>query len=103
MIVDTEIHLVEHHGPMQEEKGAEMVEPWTWHEMSGDLIIAEMNHAGVDKGFIVGHGDAAATRPYDFRFFRKYKDRFCWFPNILNPRGDGCLERIREDFELGAR
>jgi predicted TIM-barrel fold metal-dependent hydrolase len=78
-----------------------MVEHWTWHEHSGDLAIAEMNRAGVDKAFLVGHGDQS-TKPYDRRFFAKYRDRFFWFPQIPDPMNEDCLDIIKKEFEEGA-
>lgn len=101
LIVDTEVHLVQGHAPMQRSKDYDMVEHWTWHEHSGDLIIAEMNRAGVDKAFLVGHGDQS-TKLYDKIFLAKYPDRFYWFPQIPNPRNNDNLDIIEKDLSEGA-
>ncbi len=87
---------------MQPSSNSDMVEHWTWHEHSGDLLVAEMNRAGVDKAFLVGHGDQS-TKTYDRQFLVKYPDRFYWFPQIPDPHDNTCLNIIREEFSEGAR
>lgn len=80
-----------------------MIEPWTWHELSGDLLVAEMNRAGVDKAFLLGGGHGQPGDEYIKRFLTKYSNRFYWFANIPDPHLDDCLNRIERNFRDGAR
>jgi predicted TIM-barrel fold metal-dependent hydrolase len=118
MIVDTEVHVIYRMFPRELNPERSMVEPWTWHELSGDLLVAEMDHAGVDKAFLISYGaedlplmienaglsseEFISGKKYHKAFFKKYPERFHWFATIPNPRRDDCLETLKKDFDEGA-
>ena len=52
MLIDTEVHVYYRMNPIEANPEASLVQPWTWHEMGGDLLVAEMDRAKVDKAFL---------------------------------------------------
>ncbi len=95
-----------------------LVEPWTWHELGGDLLVAEMDRAKVDKTFLISYGyndvglavkrwgmepeDLVIGKKYTQNFCKKYPDRLYWFTTILDPRREDTLEILKKDFQDGA-
>jgi predicted TIM-barrel fold metal-dependent hydrolase len=92
----------------------------SWHEYSGDLFAAEMERAGVDKGFLISY-DADDIRWYLEEFegadetdfyggrrytletaVKKYPERFLWFATLKNPTRPDTLQRMQKDFDDGA-
>ena len=115
MIIDTQVHILEKaHGV---ERSIRM--HYTWHEMSAELLLDEMNYAGVDKCFLISYtaediwpdlGDTW-NDPSVNRITKEYftdaiaaadHDRFIWFTDHINPDRPGYLDRIREDLDAGA-
>ena len=115
MIIDTQVHILEKaHGV---ERSIRM--HYTWHPMSAELLLDEMNYAGVDKCFLISYtaediwpdlGDTWDD-PAINRITKEYfldalaaadHDRFIWFTDHINPDRPGYLDRIREDLDAGA-
>jgi predicted TIM-barrel fold metal-dependent hydrolase len=118
MIIDTETHVIFRMCFKQANPEKSLIEPWTWHEMGGDLLVAEMDRAGVDKAFLVSYGygnlvlamnnwglegeDFISGKKYAYQYYKKYPDRLFWFLTLPDPRREDILEVIKKDFELGA-
>ncbi len=96
-----------------------LANPMTCREFGGDLFLAEMDRAGVDKAIV------QTVYPEDFRQFFEYfgaslenyvggrdytlsfingktKDRLLWF-DCINPNRKGSFESIERDVKDGAR
>lgn len=118
MIVDSEAHVLYRLWPIESNPGQSRVHHYTWHEHSGDLLVDEMDRAGVDKAFLIsydgedieaylrlhdaGAEDCVAGRKYTLQAVRKHPDRFIWFATIKDPRRPDALDRVRRDFADGA-
>ena len=95
-----------------------MVKHFTWHEHSGDLLVAEMDNAGVDRSFLISydaedtrwsaeaHGfsmeEFAGGKKYTLLYVRKYPDRFVWFSTVKSPRRYDSAAIVASDLEEGA-
>ena len=118
MIVDTETHVLFRLWPIESNPEQSRVHHYTWHEHSGDLLVDEMDRAGVEKAFLIsydgedidaylrlhdaGAEDCLGGRKYTLQAVRKYPSRFLWFTTIKDPRRSNTLDRIRDDFAAGA-
>lgn len=118
MIIDTETHplLFGRYGPNNGNKM--LVKHYTWCEHSPELLIAEMDNAGVDKAFLIsydaediqfaeatkGYGieDYAGGRKYSLRGLRAFPDRFWWFNTVKDPKRYDAAARVAQDFADGA-
>jgi len=113
MVVDTEAHVFERAGY----PALGMASHYRWHEHSGDLLVAEMDTAGVDIACICGTDEKtmrqeiekACANPDDFimrkeyywEAARKHADRLKFFPNVDLSAPD-VVAILRADFEAGA-
>ena len=95
-----------------------MVKHYTWHEHSGDLLIAEMDNAGVDKSFLISydaedtrwsaemHGfsmeEFAGGKKHTLLYVRKYPDRFLWFSTVKSPHHYDSAAIVVNDLAEGA-
>jgi predicted TIM-barrel fold metal-dependent hydrolase len=118
LIVDTETHVLYRLWPIESNPGQSRVHHYTWHEHSGDLLVDEMDRAGVDKAFLIsydgedieaylrlhdaGAEDCMGGRKYTLEAVRRHPDRFVWFATIKDPRRPDALDRVRRDFADGA-
>ncbi|MBI4278255.1 MAG: amidohydrolase [Armatimonadetes bacterium] len=119
MIIDTEVHVL--YFARWYDNNPEitpLIKHYTWHEHDGDLLIAEMDNAGVNRGFLIsydaedtrwsaeqkGYGmeDFLGGRKYTLRWVRKYPDRFIWFNTIKNPKLYDAAALATRDFDDGA-
>ena len=119
MVIDTESHLFywarnSHTNPQETIR-----RHYTWHEHNADLFVAEMDHAGVDKAFLISYDgedtrfaaqvagfdmeDFAGGKKYCLREIAKYPDRFYWYSVIKDARLYDTKELIHMDLERGAR
>ncbi len=106
LVVDCHVHLVRRAFPT---RGLEA--HYAWHEYGGDLVVAEMNRAGVDKGLLKtyspqdlqyvtlknlpgGSNALDTSEEYMVGWAKKYPDRLLWL-DVFNPKDDD-LSRWRE-------
>lgn len=121
MIIDTETHIMYFARNAANNPDAPVytrVKHFTWHEHDADLLVAEMDVAGVDKAFLISY-DAEDTRwaaeqsgyamedfsggkKYTLRGFNEFRDRFYWFSTLKNPRAYPLHDIIDSDLALGA-
>lgn len=117
LIVDTETHIfwwARNHYTT----GLSMIRHYTWHEHSADLLVAEMDNAGVSKAFLISYDaedtrwsseqrgfsmeDFAGGKKYTKRGWQQCPDRFYWFSTIKNPEFYPTADIAREDLSEGA-
>jgi predicted TIM-barrel fold metal-dependent hydrolase len=120
VIIDTEAHVLRFarsylNNPANRTYG--MIRHLTWHEHSGDLLVAEMDNAGVDKAFLISYDaedtrwsaeqkgysmeDYSGGRKYTLLEAKKHPDRFLWFNTVKDPKRYDAAELVRQDAELG--
>ncbi len=122
MIIDTETHVFKRLGYGFFYPDNPLVEHYTWHEHSGDLLIQEMNVAGVDKAICASYDfddvlwllkhlnpdgwisleDFEGGARYTYQFIKKYSERLIWF-YAANPLEEGCVEWITEKAKIGLK
>jgi predicted TIM-barrel fold metal-dependent hydrolase len=118
MVVDTEVHIVHRVYLREINPERSLTEPYSWHSHDGDLLVAEMDRAGVDQAFLISYSSQDVARflqrngmaPEDFvsgkkyaRFYvQRYPDRLYWFTTTPDPRNEGALSILQNDLELGA-
>lgn len=115
-VIDMHVHFIRKlttpQGRHPEIRDNPLISHWTWHEHNGDLLVQEMNRAGVDRALLKTfnaediayplHEDFRAEDPgreapfqssegYMLEYRDKYKDRFLWAATI-NP----VIENFRE-------
>lgn len=120
MIIDTEAHVLRFARSFFNNPDAtryRMNRHFTWHEHPSELLVTEMDNAGVDKAFLLSY-DAEDTLwsaqqwGYSFEDFsggrkhtliqaRKYPDRFLWFNTVKDPKRYDSAALIRDDADLG--
>jgi predicted TIM-barrel fold metal-dependent hydrolase len=98
MVVDTETHIFYYARSAIANPGVSRAAHYRWHEHDADLLVAEMDAAGVDKTFLISydaedtrwsaqhHGfdleDFAGGRNYTLHGYRRHLDRFYWFNTL---------------------
>ncbi len=118
MIIDTETHVFYFTKPSRTNPSQSLVTHCTWHEHSADLLIAEMDRAGVDKSIVISYDaedilwhlernglgleDFSGGKKYTLKSIEPYRDRLIWFTTLKNPRTRDSLKILREDAALGA-
>jgi len=118
MIIDTEAHVTYRVWPVESNPEGSLVEPFRWHEHSGDFLVAEMDRAGVDRAFVIGYDgydfgyfmerlgggpdDYWGGRTYARRFAEKYPDRLLYVTTLRHPRRFDALAEVEREFERGA-
>ncbi len=118
MIVDTEAHplLFGRYAPNNGNKT--LIKHYTWCEHSPELLVAEMDNAGVDKAFLISYDaediqfpeetkgytleDYAGGRKYSLRGLRQFPDRFWWFNTVKDPKRYDAAAKVAQDFADGA-
>ncbi len=116
-IIDTETHIF-YFARNQYTTGISMSRHYTWHEHSAELLVAEMDNAGVQKTFLISYDaediqwsssqrgyaleDFAGGKKYTQRGLKQYPDRFYWFSTVKDPRAHPTAELVREDLKAGA-
>jgi predicted TIM-barrel fold metal-dependent hydrolase len=95
-----------------------MVKRYTIYEHSPELLVAEMDQAGVDRAFLISYDaedivweleykgfsveDYAGGRKYSLAGLRRFPDRFWWFNTVKDPRRKDAVALVRQDFADGA-
>lgn len=118
MIVDIETHPLRLARPVATNPQMSMTKHYTWCEQSADLLVAEMNYAGVDKAFLISYDaedilfecrekgfdleDYSGGRKYSLQGFHKYPDRFWWFNTLKHPKRYDAVALAQKDFDEGA-
>ena len=119
MVIDSETHVIERLMPIETNPEMSPTRRFTWHPHSGDLLVAEMDRAGVDKVIMISYDAddvhhwlrSVGKRAEDFRggkkytllYVRKYPDRLLWFTTLADPlRHPDYLDIMRSDLDEGA-
>lgn len=118
MIIDTETHVFYFARSSRTNPRSSMIKHYTWHEHPGDLLVAEMDNAGVDKSFLISydaedtrwsaeaHGfsmeEFAGGKKYTLLYVRKYPDRFIWFSTVKSPHHYDSAAIVASDLDEGA-
>ncbi|MDQ2741749.1 MAG: amidohydrolase [Chloroflexota bacterium] len=118
MIIDTETHIMYFARNSRTNAHSSRTKHHTWHEHDADLLVQEMDAAGVDRTFLISydaedtrwssehHGftmeDFAGGRKYTLQGVRQFPNRFYWFNTIKDPRLYPTLDLIEQDLADGA-
>jgi predicted TIM-barrel fold metal-dependent hydrolase len=109
MIVDTEVHVfikIDYLGDVD-------------LEYSPELLIAEMDNAGVDRGILISYEmkdveyvfgmygrdifyRRIVNKEYFVSAFKKYPERFIWFTYGFDPNNEKYLDIVKNDVSSGA-
>lgn len=114
-VVDTEAHVIHRLWPIEVNPGRSLVEPHSWHAHTGDLLVDEMERAGVDLAFLIGYDgmdfvpylakvgstpdDVYGGRRYARFFAAKHPQRLKFFTTLRDPRSPGALEALAEEIQ----
>jgi predicted TIM-barrel fold metal-dependent hydrolase len=120
MIIDTETHVFYFARSSRDNPDHETIRKhYTWHEHDGDLLVAEMDHAGVDQALLIsydaddtrvaaesvgfGMEDFAGGRKHALRQIAKHPDRLLWISVVKGPplTADP-VARVTADLAAGA-
>jgi predicted TIM-barrel fold metal-dependent hydrolase len=120
MIIDTETHVLRFARSYFNNRTTgkyPMLRHFTWHEHPAELLVSEMDNAGVDKTFLLSydaedtrwsalqHGytmeDYAGGRKHTLFEARQFPDRFLWFNTVKDPKVYDSAELIRQDAAIG--
>lgn len=121
MIIDTETHVLRFarsylNNPTN--RVNRMSKQYTWREQPADLLVDEMDVAGVDKTFLISYDaedtrwsgeqkgdytmeDFSGGRKYTLREARKFPERFLWFNTVKDPKRYDAAGLVRADAALG--
>lgn len=118
MIVDIETHPLRFARIASANPQMSLTKHYTWCEQSADLLVAEMDYAGVDKAFLISYDaediswgsrqkgfdieDFGGGRKYSLGGFRKHPERFWWFNTLKDPKRHDTLKLAQRDFDEGA-
>jgi predicted TIM-barrel fold metal-dependent hydrolase len=120
VIVDTETHVFYFARSARDNPDHETIRKhYTWHEHDGDLLVAEMDHAGVDRALLIsydaddtrvaaesvgfGMEDFAGGRKHALRQVRKHPERLLWISVVKGPPlTTDPVARVRADLAQGA-
>ncbi len=118
MLIDSETHVIFRAWPLETNPTRTHVEPFTWHEHSGDVLADEMDRAGVARSILISYDGydvewflrSVGSTPEDFITGKKYTrsavakhpNRFYWFSTLKDPRIKASIDVVREDFDNGA-
>lgn len=118
MVIDTETHIMQFARPARLNPHMSLVKHYTWHEHPAELLVAEMDAAGVDQAFVISYDaediwwglrqrdfsieDFAGGRKYTLLGVRAFPDRLLWFSTIKDPRKYDTPAMIEQDARDGA-
>jgi predicted TIM-barrel fold metal-dependent hydrolase len=118
MIIDTETHLFLRAWPLEADPDGPRYEHHRWHAHDGDLLVSEMDRAGVDLAFVISYDgydfgpfmERHGSSPSDFyggeayarTFVERHPDRLVWFPTLRDPRQPAAVRRLEEQLAAGA-
>lgn len=117
MVVDTEAHILLF-ARRKYEGYQHMIKHYTWREQPAELLLAEMDQAGVDRAFLISYDaedvlwgseqvgyaieDFAGGRKYTLDAVRRYPERFWWFNTVKAPSRHDSAARAEADLNAGA-
>jgi hypothetical protein len=117
-VVDTETHVFVRSWPIETNPHLSPVEPYTRTEHSGELLVAELDRAGVDAAILIGYDGydfpqfmaRFSSAPADFMggraYTRGWADRFPgrlrYVTTLFHPRTPGWLDSLGEELDAGA-
>ncbi len=118
MIIDTETHIMQFARPARLNPQMSMVKHYTWHEHPAELLVAEMDQAGVDRAFLISYDaediwwglrqrgftieDFAGGKKHTRLGVQAFPDRFLWFSTLKDPRKHDLPAILHEDRREGA-
>lgn len=126
MIIDTQTHVIER----SLTNINSLIWPHTWHDCTGDWLVAEMDRAGVDKAILISYensdvkcdqyrgteliawddwdvslpenGGCLMRKEFTVEAAKKYPDRYIWFTTVNTLKAD-YWEILLEDIRNGAK
>jgi len=118
MVIDTETHIMYFARNSRTNTHSSRVNHLTWHEHDADLLVQEMNVAGVDRAFLISYDaedtrwsaehlgfameDFAGGRKYTLQGVRQFPDRFYWFNTLKSPARYDVCSQVDRDLADGA-
>jgi predicted TIM-barrel fold metal-dependent hydrolase len=118
VVIDTETHIFYFARNSRVNPQETRRRHFTWHEHDADLLVQEMDHAGVDRTFLISYDgedtrwaaeqagfameDFAGGKKHALAGIREFPDRFYWFSVIKNPRLYDALQLVEDDIAGGA-
>jgi predicted TIM-barrel fold metal-dependent hydrolase len=116
--IDTEAHAFYRAFPPEAGFDEDRRKLYSWQERSGDLLVAEMDHAGVEMAFLIsydgwdmpyymtakvaGRESFWGGADYCRHWARAYPDRLLWFDTLRDPRERKGLEPLERRLDEGA-
>jgi predicted TIM-barrel fold metal-dependent hydrolase len=117
--IDTETHAFYRAFPPESGFDEDRRKFYSWQERTGDLLVAEMDHAGIEKAFLIsydgydmpyymevkeaGRESFWGGADYCRRFAERYPDRLLWFVTLRDPRERFGYEPLKRRLAQGAR
>ncbi|MBL10252.1 MAG: hypothetical protein CL402_07035 [Acidiferrobacteraceae bacterium] len=116
--IDTEVHLFYRAFPRESGFSFDYRRGYTWQERTGDQLVAEMDHAAVEKAFLISYdgydmpfymdavdadrGSFWGGADYCRHWAEKYPDRLLWFTTLRDPRDRYGLAPLERHLDQGA-
>ena len=117
-VVDTETHVFVRSWPIETNPHMSAVDPFTRAEHSGELLVAELDRAGIDAAILIGYdgydfpqfmarfasapADFMGGRAYTRGWAERYPGRLHYVTTLFHPRTPGWLEILAAELEAGA-
>ncbi len=117
-VVDTETHVFLRAWPIDTNPQMSAVEPYTRSEYSGEVLLAEMDRAGVDAAVLIGYdgydfpqfmqrfgsdpGDFMGGRRYTSGWASRAPDRLRFVTTLRNPASWDALALLEDELAAGA-
>jgi len=116
--IDTEVHLFYRAFPPESGFSEDRRKLYSWQERTGDLLVAEMDHAGIEKAFLISYDGwdmpyymevKSAGREsfwggadYCRVWAERYPGRLLWFVTLRDPRERFGLGPLEKRLDQGA-
>jgi predicted TIM-barrel fold metal-dependent hydrolase len=117
-VIDTEAHAFYRAFPAESGFKDDLRKRYTWQDHPGDLLLAEMDHAGVERAFLISYDGwdmpyymASKSAGYESfwggadycrRFALQYPDRLLWFVTLRDPRAGTGYDPLERALDGGA-
>jgi hypothetical protein len=117
-VIDTETHTFLRCWPIESSPQASLVDPFTRTAFGGDVLIAEMDRAGVDVALVIGydgydfsdfmvrHGSTPADfmggRAFTHAWVKRFPDRLRYISTLRDPRVSSTLLSVERELAAGA-
>jgi predicted TIM-barrel fold metal-dependent hydrolase len=118
LVIDTETHVLLFARNSWVNPHSTRVKHFTWHEHDGDLLVAEMDAAGVDQTILISYdaedirfseehkgfeiGDFAGGRKYTLLQVHRHPERFHWVSTLKDAERVDVCAQIDRDLAEGA-